>query len=82
MIKVLFFAQLREQLGVDTLNVSYQENMSVAMLLDQLKTENMHWQKILSSNTLMIAVNQNMSTLSSLLQSGDEVAFFPPVTGG
>lgn len=82
MIKVLFFAQLREQLGVNTLNMPYQHNMTVEMLLENIKTEKKEWQQILSNNLLMIAVNQTMKGLSTPLDCNDVVAFFPPVTGG
>ncbi|AGH81232.1 molybdopterin converting factor subunit 1 [Psychromonas sp. CNPT3] len=82
MINILFFAQLREQLGTDTLNMPYEDNMTVAILLAHLKAENTQWQPILSSQTLMVAVNQSMGNMSTPLCRGDEVAFFPPVTGG
>ncbi|WP_413699205.1 molybdopterin converting factor subunit 1 [Psychromonas sp. KJ10-10] len=82
MIKVLFFAQLRDQLGVSELNLPSDENPNVQVLLSNLKNKEAHWERILSKATLMVAVNQTMSNKTATLKSGDEVAFFPPVTGG
>ncbi|PKF60672.1 molybdopterin converting factor subunit 1 [Psychromonas sp. psych-6C06] len=82
MIKVLFFAQLRDQLGTAELNVNSSENTTVQDLLDNLIKDNKDWQIALSSKTIMVAVNQVMSDKATRLKSGDEVAFFPPVTGG
>lgn len=82
MIKVLFFAQLRDQLGTAELSLSSDENPDVGTLLDNLKARDPLWHKHLSQGTVMVAVNQVISQKSASLSSGDEVAFFPPVTGG
>ena len=81
MIKVLFFAQLRDQLGISELNIE-SNDITVDELLEILKEKDDNWRKCLSTSTLMIAVNQTISHKKKSLKSGDEVAFFPPVTGG
>ncbi|MNJ80203.1 Molybdopterin synthase sulfur carrier subunit [compost metagenome] len=40
------------------------------------------WALALESGKLLVAVNQTLVPLDTLLNDGDEVAFFPPVTGG
>lgn len=82
MIKVLFFAQLRDQLGVSELTVESDDNPNVQALLNNLKHKDTHWGQILSHATLMVAINQTISNKTATLSNGDEVAFFPPVTGG
>tara|TARA_R110001583_G_scaffold1612_1_gene12673 strand:+ start:32902 stop:33150 length:249 start_codon:yes stop_codon:yes gene_type:complete len=82
MIKVLFFAQLRDQLGVSELTVESDDNPNVQALLNNLKHKDAHWGQILSHATLMVAINQTISNKTATLSNGDEVAFFPPVTGG
>ena len=82
MIKVLFFASLKEQLKTASLDLSANENKSVEQLLENLQARDATWKKALSSDSLMIAVNQTMSARTTLLNKDDEVAFFPPVTGG
>jgi molybdopterin synthase sulfur carrier subunit len=54
----------------------------VQVLLNNLKAQDEGWDKLLSQATLMVAVNQTISNKTATLASGDEVAFFPPVTGG
>ena len=82
MIKVLFFAGLRDQLGTSELQLASDNNPDIASLLKNLKAQDEHWRKALDNKPLMMAVNQNMSTGNQPLRDGDEVAFFPPVTGG
>lgn len=76
MIKVKFFASLREHVGCADTEVA--ENM--------VKTVNDVWNKVtndmaLPENTLM-AINMDYVEASHQVKAGDEVAFFPPVTGG
>ncbi|MBD4685637.1 molybdopterin synthase sulfur carrier subunit, partial [Xanthomonas citri pv. citri] len=40
------------------------------------------WQLALEKGKLLVAINQSISPLESAIKDGDEVAFFPPVTGG
>jgi len=81
---VHFFAELREQLGVDKIFLALEElpGSSLADLLTKLRSRNNQWDKHLSNSNLLMAVNQRMVKPSYQIQAGDEVAFFPPVTGG
>lgn len=82
MIKVLFFAGLRDSLNCSELQMNASDNNSVEQLLQNLQARDNRWLKALSNPNLMIALNQTMVNRKSLLKTGDEVAFFPPVTGG
>ncbi|MFQ3175692.1 MAG: molybdopterin synthase sulfur carrier subunit [Psychromonas sp.] len=82
MIKILFFAQIRDQLGVSELQLPSAENNDLTTLLENLKLRDNNWLSVLSKGSLMVAVNQTMQADNVALCSGDEVAFFPPVTGG
>lgn len=81
MIKVLFFAQVKELVGVDQLEVSAEFSTAEA-LRAHLASRGDKWQLALEPGKLLVAVNQTICALDSGLNDGDEVAFFPPVTGG
>jgi molybdopterin synthase sulfur carrier subunit len=82
-VKVLFFAGLREALGVASETVTLSEEMAtVGLLRDALAARGGNWSVLLSTRNLRAAVNQQMVGFEAPLQAGDEVAFFPPVTGG
>lgn len=83
MIQVQFFASIRERLGVDSINVDLAVGeTSVESVINKLCTTNPEWEDILKDQKVLAAVNQEMSSLESSVNDGDEVAFFPPVTGG
>lgn len=82
MIKVVFFAALREQLGCSELTISGDNIATVADLKLQLASKNEQWQSLLANTSLLSAVNHDMVNDEQQIKSGDEVAFFPPVTGG
>lgn len=82
MIKVLFFAELRERLGKSEFFIQDLIGTTVADVLRNIEKSNPHWHAILSEQKILIAVNHTMSGLSAPVKFGDEVAFFPPVTGG
>ncbi|AJQ99839.1 MULTISPECIES: molybdopterin synthase sulfur carrier subunit [Hafnia] len=80
MIKVLFFAQVRELTGSEEL--SCEVYPTVEALRTALAERGDKWALALESGKLLAAVNQTLVEFSHPLSSGDEVAFFPPVTGG
>jgi molybdopterin synthase sulfur carrier subunit len=82
MIKVIFFAALREQLGCAGTEVSANNASTVAEVKDALGQENADWKNYLTNNSLLCAVNHEMVNNDFSVKAGDEVAFFPPVTGG
>jgi molybdopterin synthase sulfur carrier subunit len=81
MINVLFFAQVRELIGCDSLQVEG-DYATVEALRAELATRSDRWALALESGKLLAAVNQTLVPLDHAVQAGDEVAFFPPVTGG
>jgi len=83
-VNVLFFAGLREQLGVPSLEVDLPGGVTtVAGLKSFLAEKGGAWQEALSGKKLVrAAVNQDMVDAGAKIEAGDEVAFFPPVTGG
>ncbi len=81
MIRVLFFAQTRELVKTDKLEVEAVYPTAEALRSD-LATRGDKWDLALQSDKLLVAINQTLMPLDSPIKDGDEVAFFPPVTGG
>ena len=75
-IQIKFFASLKE-----TLNLNDKE-----LAFDQIRCAEDVWLKATSNqplpNNLLCAVNHQHVSLDHQIKDGDEVAFFPPVTGG
>ena len=83
-VKVLFFAGLREQLGTAGEEIELPADVgTVAGLRSHLKARGGPFEKAFADKALVrMAVNQDMVPATARIQAGDEVAFFPPVTGG
>ena len=83
-VKILYLASLREQLGKSGEDLEILPATStVAGLRTLLMARGGAWQTVLSQErALRVAVNQEMAQPTTPLKPGDEIAFFPPVTGG
>ncbi len=81
MLKVLFFAQTRELIGIDEI-VLEQDFATADALREHLSQKGDKWALALEKGKLLVAINQTLMPLESAVKSGDEIAFFPPVTGG
>ena len=82
-VKIVFFASLREKLGVNSVDLQISDSSSVSSLISQLADQHSaEWLAILTAKNIRIAVNQNIIREDICVADGDEVAFFPPVTGG
>ncbi len=81
MISVLFFAQTRELVDCDSLQLEA-EFQSVEQLRAHLAGQSDKWALAMESGKLLAAVNQSIVAMDTELKDGDEIAFFPPVTGG
>ncbi len=84
MIKVLFFARLREQLDCEMLQLEASAELSnIAAIIELLRQRDGVWADMFGPDqTVLMALNQEVATLDTPVRDGDEVALFPPVTGG
>ena len=83
MVNVQFFASIREALGVGSVKLDLSEEVStIEGVLNTLCDQNPGWEETLKDTRVLSALNQEMIPLSAEVSDGDEVAFFPPVTGG
>ncbi|MAY36727.1 molybdopterin converting factor subunit 1 [Litorivivens sp.] len=82
MIKVLFFAKLREALGQSELQWPLAAEASVEDVRAALVAEYPQWQEALCASNVLTALNQEVVNAKARVKPGDELAFYPPVTGG
>ena len=78
-MKILYFASLKEALDCASEELEIGQGMTVAALRSQLIEK--HGAKHFPDN-MLCAVNQALADDNLLLNNSDEVAFYPPVTGG
>lgn len=83
MIRIRYFARLRETLGRGEEQIALPDGVSSAgALRDWLCERGEPWRDALSAPAVLVAVNQENALPETRVNDGDEVAFFPPVTGG
>ncbi len=84
MIEIKYFARLSESLGIKSEQLDYNEQIKTAAdIIERLMARGDVWADEFSGdNSILLAVNQEMCERDTAIKDGDEVAFFPPVTGG
>ena len=75
-IKVKFFASFTERYGRDTVEVEYAPNMTLTDVWRAATND------ALVPDSAMMAVNMEYSDIDNTVADGDEVGFFPPISGG
>ena len=84
MINIKYFARLSENLGTKGEEIEFgKQSETVDAVMQLLIDRGEPWATEFSAETrVLVAVNHEMCPSDTLLKDGDELAFFPPVTGG
>ena len=85
MLKLLYFASLREQLSSAQEQLELDQSITdISTLKQVLAQRGGVWQAAFEGSDipLLVSINQQMAGEDSVIKDGDEIAFFPPVTGG
>ena len=84
MVTLLYFAGLRERLDCAREDFALPSGTpTVGTLVDKLRSRDGRWSEAFApGRAWRVAVNKQMADAATPLKPGDEVAFFPPVTGG
>ena len=83
MAHIVFFASIREKVGMEEMEITIVREMKLSQLISTLIQEGgQAWRPILTSENVKIAINQELVSGDVMVSNSDEVAFFPPVTGG
>jgi len=83
-IKVLYFARIKEAVNYSTEEITLPNDIStITALKNYLAQRGENWANLFNGKQVIrAAINHELVTDSTVIKSGDEVAFFPPVTGG
>ncbi|MGA8005090.1 MAG: molybdopterin converting factor subunit 1 [Burkholderiales bacterium] len=83
-VKLMFFAGLREQLGTSGEEIELPAGVTtLAGIREHLKARGGNYERVFAGKALVrVALNQEMAQPTAPVKAGDEIAFFPPVTGG
>ena len=78
-MKILYFASLKENLKTNHDEMDFDSPVTISLIKQKLieKYGEQHF-----PNNILCAVNHEMVTVDTIVTEEDEVAFFPPVTGG
>jgi molybdopterin synthase sulfur carrier subunit len=84
MVDLLYFARLRERFGCELERIAVPDGVAdVAGLTAWLRSRGEPWSaELAAGRSWRVAVNQDMAGPDTPVRDGDEVAYFPPVTGG
>ncbi len=84
MIHIRYFARYREMLDCEREDLDYSEQINtVEMMMSLLDERGDPWSAVFNQQQrILTAINQDMVDKHTVIEDGDEVAFFPPVTGG
>ena len=75
-ITIKFFASLREQIGQSEIHIEIAKPLTAAQIWAQVCNN------VPLPTNILISINLEYTDQNALVQDGDELAFFPPVTGG
>lgn len=78
--RVLLFATIKDKIGKSSILLEHAEPLTVSELLQELFQKYPQLKQF--ENRMLVAVNQNYAVQSQLVNPNDEVALFPPVSGG
>lgn len=83
-INVVFFASFKEYLDCSSLELEVSDKATIAIVCSSISQKGGRWHDLFSKpqNKVKVAVNKTMADMMTNVSQGDEVAFFPPVTGG
>ena len=82
MIKLIYFASIREHLDKPGEMIGFEANDTIKSLLERLVRQQGSTYSVLLQESTCYALNQTLVERDALLKEGDELAVFPPVTGG
>ena len=82
-MKILYFANIRQTIGIIEEHIDINETYTVEEIIKILVNKNEKYKKAFSNlDNIKCSINLNYVKLNTKVKNTDELAFFPPVTGG
>lgn len=82
-VTIWYFASIKEAINCEKESVQLPDNVeSVEDLVNWLSERGENWRKVLQEGTVLVAINDAVASKQTMLSDEDEIAFYPPVTGG
>jgi molybdopterin synthase sulfur carrier subunit len=83
-MKIIYFSWLKETLGISEENINLPKNIkNIKDLIKWLSTKSVKHRKVfLKSKNILCSSNHQIVDKNSKIKNNDEIAFFPPFTGG
>lgn len=82
-MKILYFANIKQEIGLSEEDIMIENKISIFELIELLKKKESKYKNAFSNvENIKCSVNCIFSSFDTMIENRDEVAFFPPVTGG
>ncbi len=81
-VRIRFFASFRDKMGHDELTLDIKGDTTVSQVIDKLNDSPGGLKELFKNGTAIVAVNHEVVNPESVVNDGDEIAIFPPVSGG
>tara|TARA_B100000524_G_C23342248_1_gene258882 strand:+ start:177 stop:428 length:252 start_codon:yes stop_codon:yes gene_type:complete len=83
-MKILYFSWIKDKLGKSQEMIQIDNNIkNVENLIEFLKNKNEDYMKVFNdTSSIKISINMEIASMNDNINDEDEVAFFPPMTGG
>ena len=82
-VRVKYFARYREALGLSEEIIEFEQSVNVAEILSLIRSRGGKWQHCFDSGAeVLSAINHEIVSAENDVKDGDELAIYPPVTGG
>ena len=82
MIRLIYFASLKTIAGKDEETLDLDQETTIQQLGERIRETTPKIGEMILGKKIMVAVNQDVAQLDTVVKDGDEIAFLPPFSGG